>query len=85
MLNNFSAPQHGTSWALNLPELERLLNIITRSLKERFTKRKKDTEELRMLRASHTELNRLAKLYAEAKYFLGLNESSSHQDLLNRI
>jgi len=58
---------------------------MTRSIKERFFKRRKDSEELRTLRSNNTELSRVWKLYSEVKYYLGLKESSPHQDLINRI
>lgn len=80
-----SHSQHNSSHGPNLSELERLLSIMTRSIKERFVRRKKDSEELRVLRANNAELSRMSKLYSEVKYYIGLKDNSPHQEVLNRI
>jgi hypothetical protein len=44
-MGTFSSPsQQLQGNGVNLQELERLLNIMVRSIKERLSKRKKDTE-----------------------------------------
>jgi hypothetical protein len=70
-----------TQGALQLPniaELDKLLAIMTRGIKDRFNKKKREAEELKGFKASSTELSKVARFYSEVKYYVGLKDTVQH-------
>lgn len=48
----------------NIAELDKLLAIMTRTIRDRFSKKKREADELKGLKAASGELSKISRLYS---------------------